>query len=427
MKRILVGLVAGLLIAVVPAVAQPTLSFEQVIADLGNEDPGVRRMAAAALKQAAYPEAASPLARAVRDPEDAVQLEAIAAELNIFLADKVVPRKRVALVVEVRNTISAEPIFTAGPSTLEATPVPADVLAALRATSRDDNPRVAVEALYAFGALAANAYGRARQDLLAASANELASSVGVPRDELRAAAIRVIGRVYARRPGDSPVLEAVGDALVEALNDRSANIRLVTMDALGALRYERGIQALTALFEHDSRSAAGAAAFEALARIGHVSSQPLFVANLTSRDALMRRLSIEGLARVGDRGMLAEIVTRLQEERSEEVVLAGHFANVLLSDGRVDPIADNLSRPRVRPIARTYLQEIAPGRVDAIAVHAQDPDASVRLDVVEVLGQSGDARAIAALERLLQDTDPAVARGSERAIGRLRAHIQPQP
>ena len=38
------------------------------------------------LKDAAFPEAAVPLARLVTDPEDAVQLEAIAAELNIFLA-----------------------------------------------------------------------------------------------------------------------------------------------------------------------------------------------------------------------------------------------------------------------------------------------------------------------------------------------------
>lgn len=425
MKRILVGVAGGLLLSAMPAVAQQTLSFEQVIADLGNEDPGVRRVAAAALKQAAYPEAASPLARAVQDPEDAVQLEAIGAELNIFLADKVVPRKRVALVVEVRGTISAEPIFTAGPLALEPAPVPADVLDALRAAARDDNPRVAVEALYAFGALSANAYGPARQALLTASASELASGVGVPREDLRAAAVRVIGRVYARQPGDAPVPEAVGDALVEALNDRSANIRLAAMGALGALRYERAIQALTELFEHHARGNVAVAAFESLARIGHASSQPLFIANITSRDPLMRRLSIEGLARVGDRGMAAEVIARLQEERSEEVLLAGQFASVLLSDGRVDPIADNLSRPRVRPIARSYLQELAPGRVEAIAVHAQDPDAGVRLDVVEVLGQSGDRRAIPLLERLLQDTDPAVVRGTERAIGRLRAQVQP--
>lgn len=419
-------LVAALVWAL-PAAAQTTLSFEQVVADLASPDAGVRRVAAAALKQAAYPEAAVPLARVILDPEDAVQLEAIGAELNIFLADKVTPRKRVALVVEVRGTIAAEPIFTAGPAVLEASPVPLEVLDALRSALRDNNPRVALEALYAFGALAANAYGPARQQLLSASAADLASVTGSSRDDLRAAAVRVMGRVYRRQPGDAPVPETVGDAVVAALNDRSAAIRLAAMDALGGFRYERALQALTELFEHHGRTTAGVAAFEAVARTGHVSSQPLFIANLASRDALVRRLSIEGLARIGDRGQVAEIIARTQQERSEEVVLAGHFAGVLLSDGRVDPIADGLSRSRTRPIALAYLIEVAPGRAGAIAVHAQDPDLAVRRDVIDVLAQSGDAEAIAALERIAQDVDPSVASAARRGAERLKARLQSAP
>ena len=50
-----------------------------------------------------------PLAATITDSEDAIQLEAIAAELNLFLVDKIVPRKRVGLIVEVRNSVAAEP------------------------------------------------------------------------------------------------------------------------------------------------------------------------------------------------------------------------------------------------------------------------------------------------------------------------------
>ena len=106
-----------------------------------------------ALKQAAYPESAVPLAGAIADSEDAIQLEAIAAELNVFLAEKIVPRKRVGLIVEVRNQISAIAVFNQGPAALDPRPVPAEVLTALRTATHDDNPRVSVEALYAFGAL----------------------------------------------------------------------------------------------------------------------------------------------------------------------------------------------------------------------------------------------------------------------------------
>ena len=89
-----------------PALAQ--LPFGQATRDLSSSDPTTRMRAVQLLKAAAYPEAAVPLAKVVTDPEDEIQLEAIAAELNVFLAEKIVPRKRVGFIVEVRNKISAE-------------------------------------------------------------------------------------------------------------------------------------------------------------------------------------------------------------------------------------------------------------------------------------------------------------------------------
>src|SRR5215510_14029353 len=61
------------------------VSFEQATRDLASPDAGTRLKAAQMLKEAGYPEAAVPLAALVTDPADEVQLEAIAAELNIFL------------------------------------------------------------------------------------------------------------------------------------------------------------------------------------------------------------------------------------------------------------------------------------------------------------------------------------------------------
>ena len=150
----------------------------------------------------AYPEAAVPLAAAVLDSEDAIQFEAIAAELNIFLAEKIVPRKKVGLVVEVRGKIAAEAAFSAGPLALGATPVPMEVLTALRTAARDNNPRVGVEALYAFGALASEPTGAARRALQQASGPELAAMVGSSDEALRAAAVRVIGRVFDANASD---------------------------------------------------------------------------------------------------------------------------------------------------------------------------------------------------------------------------------
>ena len=81
------------------ALEAQSVSFEQTVADLSNRDPDARVRAARDLKESALPEAALPLARAVLDSDDGVQHEAIAGELNAFLADRVVPRTRVGLVV----------------------------------------------------------------------------------------------------------------------------------------------------------------------------------------------------------------------------------------------------------------------------------------------------------------------------------------
>src|SRR5262245_17433207 len=91
-----VGLLAVVVaFALRSAVPANQVTFEQSLQDLASSDAGRRLRTVQMLKDAAYPEAAIPLAKLVGDPEDAIQLEAIAAELNIFLANKIVTKKRV--------------------------------------------------------------------------------------------------------------------------------------------------------------------------------------------------------------------------------------------------------------------------------------------------------------------------------------------
>jgi len=414
---------AWLLLADRPAWAQapaPTVAFEQMVAELGHEDPNVRLRAVRALKQAAYPEAAVPLTRSLNDPEDAIQTDAIAAEINLHLAVPLVPRKRVGLLIEVRTDISAAGLFKQGSGVLHPRPVELPVLTALRAVLRDDNPRVAVEALYAFGLLADNVYGADRRRLLTESAAELGAAVGVPQRELRSAAVQVIARLYGWRVGDLAADITVGDALVTALNDREYAIRMTAMDAIGALRYDRGVQALTDLYTHYGRGAVAVAALSALARIAHPASLPLLTAALSGRDSSLKLPAVEGLARSGATDQRSAIDALLLNEHNSELLLAGHFAAVLLSNGPVDELVGGLERARLRPQALQYLADVAPGRGNVLAPHVQDPDVAIRLDLVEVLGRSGDPQALSVVQRMQQDTDPAVARAAVGAAARIQ-------
>ena len=251
-----------------------------------------------------------------------------------------------------------------------------EVLTALRLGARDDNPRVAIEALYAFGALGAAPSGGARRELLRASGPDISALVGASDPAMRYAAVRVLGAVFARRPPDGPIDETVGDAVISALNDADQIVKGAAMQALGTMRYERGVQALTDLFQFYGKNDAAEAALDALARIAHPTSAPVFTAQLSGKSSSRRGIAIEGLARIGDASTLPEIQRALDADRSDGVTLAGVYAAALLARGPIDRIADALTRPRLRAQARQYLTELVPGRTSALLTPAANAPAA---------------------------------------------------
>jgi HEAT repeat protein len=418
MRSVLVTLTVTCL----PALAVAQVPFEQAARDLASPDAGTRLRTVQMLRDAAYPEAAVPLARAVADTQDDIQLAAIAAELNIFLAERVVAKKRVAMVVEVRNPILAEPAFTAGPSALGVLPVPAEVLDALRFAARDRNPRVGLEALYAFGTLGWSPSGAARRELLRRSGADVAALLGTPDPAMRYAAARVIGRLFASRPQDDPIEPTVGDGVITALNDSDRAVKTAVMAALGAARYERAVQALTDLFAFYAKGDVAEAALDALAHIAYSGSAPLFTAQLAgTSSSTMRAIAIDGLARIGDPARLTEIKAAAERDRGDAVTLAAAFASAVLENGPIERIVDALTKSRMRDRARAYVTELVARRAASFGPHLVDPDERIRLELVEAIGIAGDSTALRLLEPLLQDRDPQVARAAERAAARLRA------
>jgi HEAT repeat protein len=411
-------------LALALAAAAAQASFEQTVADLRSADVGERLRAARMLKQSAYPEAALPLASALRDSSDDVQLEAVAGELNIFLIDERAPQRRASGIVEHRDRIVAESAFAAGPFVLGAA-APLEVVVALRAAAHDGVAQVAVEALYAFGTLAGGLHGAPRRELLRATGPDLAPMLGTSDLKLRLAAVRVLGRLFEQQPLDEPINLSVGDALITSLNDPSVEVRIAAMRALGSMRYLRALQALTDLFRFNARGREAEAALGALARIAHASSAPLFVSQLASRSPALKVAAIEGLARLGDRARAADIESALLGERNDSVLLAARFSAILLQNRSIDPVVEELTRDRLRQQALAYIVEIAPGQASAFSRFARDPDTRIRAGVADALGLSGDAGALEVVERMVQDPDPQVARAAEIAVVRLRAATQP--
>jgi HEAT repeat protein len=178
------------------------------------------------------------------------------------------------------------------------------------------------------------------------------------------------------------------------------------MRALGDLRYDRAIVALTDQFTFYVRGVAGRSAISALAAIGHPSTIPLFEAQTMSGYPAHRRAAYEGLARSGGAAVAAaRIEAAMVSEKDTRVLIAMAFA--LASAGRdgVNRVLDALADRDRSDEALAYLVELGRPHVAAVAARLSDPNPFVRGQIATALGFIGGPDAVAALKGAGGDAD----------------------
>lgn len=363
-----------------PAVTAQQYTFEQVASGLKHQDAATRLRAIQILKDADYGEATVPIAAAVADTEDRVQLAAIDAERSLFTTRVVPRRKRIGFVVEVRTVAGGE-AAAAGQLALKARPVPPELLSSLAVALRDNNPRVRAEAINLAALLAPFACAR-----------------------------------------ESEPCSQVGNALIDNINLREAALRRAAMQALGQLRYPNAVQALSDRLSYHQKGLDAMAALEGLAGIGHQTSVSTFEDLLANPNADMRRFAVIGLARAGHRDALGKLQDMGQSERSDGVLLAMHYANVKLGDidASLKQLVSSLDNASQRSAVLGYLLDLSSSKAAAIAEALTDPSPDVRRLVADIVGFSRNRAVIPALEAATKDADPDVAAAAQQAIERLK-------
>jgi HEAT repeat protein len=398
--------IAFLLAVSTAASAQQQMRFEDVIRNLRNPDAKARLAAVRLLRDAKYPEAIGPMAPLVTDAIDEVQLEAIAAELSFFLPDQDVrTRKMIGYVVEKRSSGIAAEAFDLGPFAVWPRPTPPELVDSLLRALDDENPKVRLEAIYAFGIVARPPLGAEQQAALIKALDHYDPAI-------RSGAARVIER--HRFPG-------TGDALIKAVNDSHAEVRYAAMRALGALHEERAIAALGEQLAYYKKGEGAWSALHALAQIAAPASVPIFKERLADRDPYMRRAAAEGLGRAGDTSMVDTLERQVTTDDNAMVRVACAFALQKLGRNYVGRIVDAMSNGKVIAQAQQYLVELGTPFLTTLTPRLQEPDAAVRAALADVLGVIGDASTIPALEAAAKDNDGQAASAARRAIARLRA------
>ncbi len=386
------------------SVSTQQVRFDDVIRNLRNPEPKIRVSAVRLLRESKYPEAIIPMAALMVDPVDEIQLEAIAAELSFFLVEPVSSKRRVALVVEVRSAGIAPAAFELGPLAVWPRPVPPELVKGLLAAVDDENPKVRLEAIYALGTIA-------RAPLTDEQAPLLIKALDHYDPAIRAGAARVAGRLR---------VAAAGDALIKAINDSSAAVRYAAMRGLGEIGEPRAVQALTEQFAFYRKGQGAWSALDALARIAHESSVPLFRTHLTDKDPFVRRAAAEGLARAGDATALAALEVGAGNDSAEMVRAAMAFALQKLGRNYVPRLVESIDSAKMVPQVAGYFIELGPSVVPPLVAHLQDPSPAIRANVALVLGALGGEGALAALQPLTQDRDRDVVQAATRAIERIK-------
>lgn len=406
MKRTL-RLVPALAVTVAALVSGAGLSaqaarFDDVVRNLRNPDPKARLSAVRLLREAKYPEAVVPIAALISDPVDAIQLEAIAADLSFFLVEDVPERRRRVFLVEQRNRGGAAMAFQLGPLAVWPRPVPTDVILALLKAVDDETARVRLEAVYAAAALA-------KAPLTPEGEQLLIKALDHYDPEVRAGAALAAGRGGVK---------AAADALIKLINDSNPEVRNASMRALGQLGEARAVVALTEQLRFYGKGEAAWSALDGLAHIANLSSIPVFAERLTDKDPNLRRAAAEGLGRTGDKSQLTVLETGAGNDPSDAARAAMVFALQKLGRNYVPRLIEFLDDSRTAVQVQGYFLELGEPIEKELIPSLQEPDASIRAAVVDVLGAIGRDASLTALQGL-QDRDKTVTDAARRAVDRI--------
>lgn len=398
-----------LIILLALALTTQQARFDDVVRNLRNPDPQARMDSLRMLAESRYIEAILPIAPLVNDPLDVIQLEAIATELSFWTVEDIKARRRVAFIIETRSGSGrAEHVFDAGPLAVWPRPAPTELVNALLKAVDDENPKVRMEAIYAFGSIA-------QPPLASEAAQQLVKALDHYDPAIRAAAARVIGRLK---------VVSAGTDLIKAVNDSQPPVRVAAMRALGQIGERTAIDALAQQVEHYRGGEAAWAALDALARIGDPSSVPLFTSRLADRDEFIRRAAAEGLGRAGEATAIAPLEAGAANDRSGMVRAAMAFALVKLGRDYAPHLMTLLDDDKAVPQVAEYLIELGPPVVPELLNRLKDPKEAVRGNAALILGAVGTKEHVPALGMLAGDREQDVRRAAERAIERIKLRGQ---
>jgi len=233
-----------------------------------------------------------------------------------------------------------------------------------------------------------------------------------PDREIKLAAAGTLARLEGER--------AI-DAIAPLLEDPDPRIRLQAVKVLGSLHLPA--ESSPPRPDRPGESPAGARPTDspALAPEPTASVAGLLIPRLRDYDPEVRRVTIELMAKIGEKNSVEEL-RALEDDPDSQIAEAARQALVSIGERAVGPYIDNLTRKDVGSRLAALDALIKQGKAATLPLIAlfEHRNPVVRGLVAEILGSIADPRAFDGLVEALADSDHRVRLAAITAIGKLQ-------
>lgn len=210
-------------------------------------------------------------------------------------------------------------------------------------------------------------------------------------------------------------------ALIAALSDPDASVRMAAAQSLGRLEDPRAIPALINA-THDSNVQVRSAAYNALADFDDPRILEPMIAALKDPDSDVRQQAAHALGHLEDKRAVPPLIAALSDSSADVRQAAAYSLGELRDPAAAGALAAALKDPKadVRQAAAHALGELELTTAPAALIAAlKDPDANVRQAAAQSLGEIQDPNTVSALKASLTDQNADVRESSVYALSEI--------
>ena len=225
---------------------------------------------------------------------------------------------------------------------------------------------------------------------------------------------------------------SAGPKVQYLIRDPKEKVQLAAIETTGLLNNMGGLPDLRTVLSTTTKPKVKRAALNAIAMLPNPQDRGIYTEFLKDKDESNRALAAEGFGRLRDSADVPMLLKAYEDETKKFALVSLAFA--LVMDGKTELtsestplrfLIDQLNQASTRNTAQALLTEIAhdPAIRAQLYVPMEQGTRDEKINLAQILAQTGDRNAEPHIEKISRDSDKQVAEEGLRALRNLRARM----